>query len=338
MIVTTGRAIVRRLAWRGPPSATDRVAQLSCKPLRVITTSHTGYTLPHEQTWSFNGNVISIGRRFFATKPASRPKAHTGRTTSKPRKKATTTTKPAASKTTSTSKAKAKPKPGKKPEARTAAKAKAKTKPKAKSKAKPKVRVKKPSTAEEVAKATAKKERARIQELKQKTLTVPKELPRTAYAVVLTEIAKASHSLCGKEAAAKYKSLTPEELEVTSHPPVKPSITDCLLLQHYNHIANTNAAANKVAYKKWILSHTPDEIRTANQARKSLGRLIKKPRTYPPLHDERLVNLPLGSFMRFHMERLDSGDYKHMTIPETGRLIGKEWRELSASEKKVSFP
>lgn len=338
MIVNTGRAIVRRLAGRGPPSATDRVAQLSFNPLRVITTSHTGYKWPHEQTWSFNGNVISIGRRSFASKPASRPKAHTGRTTSKPRKKATTTTKPAASKTASTANATPKPKAGPKPKARTSAKAKPKTKAKAKSKAKPKVRVKKVLTAERVAKATAKKEKGRIQELKQKILTVPKELPRTAYAVVLTEMSKTSHSLCGKEAAAKYKSLTPEELEVTSHPPIKPSITDGLLLQHYNHIANTNAAANKVAYEKWILSHPPDEIRTANQARKSLGRLLKKPRSYHPLHDERLVNLPLTSFMRFHLERLDSGDYKHMTIPERGRLIGREWRELSASEKKVSFP
>lgn len=222
MIVNTGRAIVRRLAWRGPPSSTDRVAQLSYNPLRVITTAHTGYTLPNGQTWSFSGSIVTMGRRSFATNPASRPKAHTGRTTSKPRKKATTTTKPAASKTSSTVKAKPGPKPGSKRDtkskslrkARTTAKAKPKTR--AKSKAKPKVRVKRILTADQVAKASAKKERARITELKAKSLTPPKLLPATAYLVVNAEIAKASHGVKAKEASAKYKSLRPEELEVNA--------------------------------------------------------------------------------------------------------------------------
>lgn len=227
MIVNTGRAIVRRLAWRGPTSSTDRVAQLTYNPLRVITTAHTGYTLPNGQTWSFSGSNVTTGRRSFATKPASRPKAHTGRTTSKPRKKATTTTKPAASKTSSsktssTVKAKPGPKPGSKNtkpkslrKARTTAKAKPKTR--AKSKAKPKVRVKKVLTAEQVAKASSKKERARITELKGQSLTPPKLLPATAYLVVNAELAKASHGIKSKEAAAKYKSFTPEELEVNCY-------------------------------------------------------------------------------------------------------------------------
>lgn len=343
MIVNSGRTIVRRLAWSGPPSSTDRVARLSHNPLRVLINSHIGYTLPTGQTWSFNGSIISQGRRSLATKPASRPKAHTGRTTSKPRKKATTTTKTTAetaSKTPSAAKekAKAKPKakPKTKPKARTTAKAKPKTR--AKSKAKPKVRVKKPRTAEQVAKANAKKERARITELKKKALTVPKALPRTAYSVVHTEVARANHGLAPKEAAAKYKALTPEELEVTSHSSNKSSNTDGLVPQHYNHIANTNAAANKAAYDKWILSHTPDEILIANNARKILKRLVKKQKAYAPLHDDRLVRRPLASFMRFHAERINSGDYKHMGFKERAPLIGKEWRELGASEKKVNFP
>ena len=94
-------------------------------------------------------------------------------------------------------------------------------------------------------------------------------------------------------------------------------------------------AANKLAYKKWILSHTPDEILTANNARKSLGRLLKRPRKFPPLHDERLVKRPMPSYMLFHKARSDTGDYKHMALQERVRLIAKEWRELGPTEKKV---
>lgn len=65
---------------------------------------------------------------------------------------------------------------------------------------------------------------------------------------------------------------------------------------------------------------------------------MKRTNAFPLLHDERLVKRPANSYMRFNNERVSSGDYKHMNLRERSVLIGKEWRELGASEKKVSFP
>lgn len=76
----------------------------------------------------------------------------------------------------------------------------------------------------------------------------------------------------------------------------------------------------------------------ANKARKALKRLTKKTNAFPPLRDERLVKGPVSSYMRFNNERMNSGDYKLMKLRERSVLIAKEWRELGASEKKVSFP
>ncbi len=265
MIFNASRAIVRRLALSRPSSSTDRVAQLSYHPLRVISSSYSGLISSSEQGWTFNGSVLGIGRRSFATKPASRPKAHTGRTASKPRKKAATTAKPAAAKSgAATTK---KPAAGLQPKAipKTKATASAGAKPKAKkpgvkAKTKPKVRARKPLTDAQRAKAAATKERQKaraaaakerqkskaaavkerqkaraaatkerqkaktatahdrleIKKLKEEALTTPKKLPATAYQVVCSEVAKANHAIGGKAAADKYKSLSPEELEVAN--------------------------------------------------------------------------------------------------------------------------
>ena len=86
--------------------------------------------------------------------------------------------------------------------------------------------MKKLLTAEQVAKAADKKAKARIRALKANILTVPKALPATAYQVVNAELAKASHSLLPKEASAKYKALSPEELEVRFQTPHASSITN----------------------------------------------------------------------------------------------------------------
>ena len=122
----------------------------------------------------------------FATKaPASKPKAHTGRTTT--RKKASSTKKAA---------------PKKKRTARKVAKkiVKKASKP----------RVKKVLSDEE-------KQKLKIRELRAKALTTPHGLPATAWAVLVSEITKKSSNVVSgvKEAAVKYKNLLPEEREVS---------------------------------------------------------------------------------------------------------------------------
>ena len=168
-------------------------------------------------------------QRNYATRPASRPKAHTGRTISSPRKKKSSvtvapaegSTKPTTiktGKTKATTGAKARPRA--KTTAKTKAKPKVKTKAKAKTKTKAKParkvkKVKKDLTEEQLAKAAKTEQNLKIRELKKVALRAPKLLPSTVYLVVSSELAKGTHALEGKAAAEKYRNLTPEELEVS---------------------------------------------------------------------------------------------------------------------------
>lgn len=169
--------------------------------------------------------------RTYATTAVSRPKAHTGRTASAPRKKApvakattsgTTSAakKPAAKKSKTTSKTKPKPKTKGPGRAGTKAKsAKARKKPKAKAAPKKPKKVRTPEQ----------KERLAIKALKAKLLDPPKQLATTAYQVLLAETSRAKPgSVPGlsKEASVRYHALNPTEREVSLLPPE----TNCLLI------------------------------------------------------------------------------------------------------------
>ena len=171
-----------------------------------VSASYLTSTRPH---FSPTGNgVIPIAlaiRRHNATKAVSRPKAHTGRTTTSPRKaKTTSTTGTTTSKNdTGTEEVvveKAKPK----------AKPKAKSKAKRKAKPKPKRKPKKKLTEEQ-------KGKLEIKRLKEIALINPKELPATAFMVLSQEHLKDSKKPLGgqvREAAAEYRDLSVELREV----------------------------------------------------------------------------------------------------------------------------
>lgn len=153
------------------------------------------------------GRIYSISTRTYATaaarKPASRPKAHTGRTAAKRTTKAATTKKPGPK--TPAGKARV----GAKPKAKT-------TKAKAKLKPKPKTPVKKTPTKRALDKERVAKEKA----LKEAALLdSPKQLPASAWQVFFGESLKGSHGpsetpQMAKDAGQKYKNITPEEKEV----------------------------------------------------------------------------------------------------------------------------
>lgn len=112
--------------------------------------------------------------------------------------------------------------------------------------------------------------------------------------------------------------------------------------QHYNHIANQNKEANQDAYAKWIKQHTPEQIRQANLARANLKRKVnagKAPKAVArglyPLKDDRQIKRPTSAFFKFSIDRRNSGDFKGISLGESAKLITKEWKETSASEKKV---
>lgn len=93
--------------------------------------------------------------------------------------------------------------------------------------------------------------------------------------------------------------------------------------------------------KRWVESHTPEEIAIANTARAALRRKEdrkKNHRTkYPAIHDERAVKRGISAYIQFNLNRQASGDFKHIPMTERAKLIGQEWKALSEEEKRVRF-
>lgn len=107
-----------------------------------------------------------------------------------------------------------------------------------------------------------------------------------------------------------------------------------------NHTSNQNKAKNDAAYKSWVSQHSPLAIKIANDARRALNKEAKagkgKVKSIQLIKDDRLVKQSPSAFIYFNSERRASGDFKHMAFAEAARLAAKEWKALSASEKKVS--
>jgi hypothetical protein len=109
-------------------------------------------------------------------------------------------------------------------------------------------------------------------------------------------------------------------------------------VQRYNHEANVNKEKNAVAYKQWVQSYTPLQIKEANNARRQLARKAKaagKKTKYSSIKDDRHVKAPRNAYSFFFGERHASGDLRGMSVAESGKLLGREWKSLSASEQKV---
>ena len=160
----------------------------------------------------------SVSHRTYATRPVSRPKAHTGRTTASSRKVPTT----------SATKAAKKPAP-KKTSPKTAPKAKSKAKPKTKPKPKPKKTAKAKPKSKKKRKVPTEKQKllkdkaekaGKLKKLKEAALSPPTSTPASAWAVLLQEVQQsmkgdttATVTSASKDASAKFKVLEPERLE-----------------------------------------------------------------------------------------------------------------------------
>ncbi|KAI9769456.1 MAG: hypothetical protein M1835_006708 [Candelina submexicana] len=312
MLANCSRILLRRSAFEVPK--TDRLALLQ----RVAITHNVLLNSAYTAQTLVTTNYSSSARRSYAdgATPA-KPKAHTGRAkarTTKPTEKSSTTVAKKAAGTAKKPAAKKKASPAKK-KATTKSATSAKAKPKKKAARKP--RAKKSKSDRQKNLIAKGKERDAIAALKETALVgeFPKTLPQTPYNVLNQELAKETHALAGKAASAKYKNLTPEELE------------------HYNHIANQNRATNEAAYRKVVEAHTPEQIRSANHARRLLKRKYKIRQSVKPIQDERQVKGPSSCYNIFFKERVDSGDLKHMAIADMGKLVGSEWKRLAKEEK-----
>jgi hypothetical protein len=115
-----------------------------------------------------------------------------------------------------------------------------------------------------------------------------------------------------------------------------------LLPQHYNHLANERSAAKRAEYDAWIHTHTPEQIRIANNARSNLKRRLAagqpvkvRSQNLRKLEDDRQVKAPANGWIRFSTERRSSGDFKSISVTDSMKLIAEEWKALSAGEKEV---
>lgn len=207
MILQGGRAI-GRLPQLKLQCIGVRRAGLSCHNLERVTAFYNAFQTRHLLGLAQqSGLVIPVFRRAYADKPVSRPKAHTGRTTTAARKAPTTSKTKAAKKPAPRTKA-AKGRPKAKPKAKPKPKPKTAKKPKAKPKRKPK------------ALTEAQKETATVRRLRAAALTPPKNLPATAWTVFAGDSVKDGRGSIGdRETMAKmsqeFKQFTPERLEVT---------------------------------------------------------------------------------------------------------------------------
>lgn len=97
--------------------------------------------------------------------------------------------------------------------------------------------------------------------------------------------------------------------------------------------ANEAAAAE---YKRWISSHSPNEIRLANLARAQLRRQYPTQKgKWAELSDERRPKRPTTAYLNFGIDRQSSGDFANIKVTERSKLISQEWKALSQNEKDV---
>ncbi|KAF3049870.1 hypothetical protein E8E11_010228 [Didymella keratinophila] len=187
-------------------------------------------------------------------------------------------------------------------------------------KATPKKPVKKPKkvlTDEE-------KLKAQISQLRKTALKEPVTRHRlSAFQVYVAENAKGEKGSTATftEIVKAFKDITPAERE------------------KFNHLATERNEANIAEYHAWVKTHTVNEIRLANNARKLLRRkLAGKTKGTPaytkPIEDDRQVKLPTSAWNFFFAERQASPDFQGIAVPERAKLISAEWKALNASEKQ----
>lgn len=93
--------------------------------------------------------------------------------------------------------------------------------------------------------------------------------------------------------------------------------------------------ANAAALKEFIESHTPEQIRLANNARLLLKKLTGKARGLQ-LQDSRIPKRTRSPLAIFTQDRWATGDLKGVALVDATRIVRKEFDELSATERKVS--
>ncbi|KAJ4416349.1 hypothetical protein N0V82_006786 [Gnomoniopsis sp. IMI 355080] len=201
---------------------------------------------------------------------------------------------------------------------------KAKAKPKAKkAKAKPKKAVKKKSGPAKKPLSPEKKAILEKRELKKVALLngEPKRETISLWTTYVAERVK-NESIAGpgKDFGEVMKRLSVDFKSISS--------SDKSRLEQK---ALENKATNAANYKKWVESHTVEDIYKANLARSRLTRVYTvKTRK---IIDERMPKRPTTSFAHFVKARMSSHN-EGQSMLEAVKEIGAVWKSLSAADKK----
>lgn len=99
--------------------------------------------------------------------------------------------------------------------------------------------------------------------------------------------------------------------------------------QRVDQIAQDNSAVNDANYKKWVLSHTVEEIHNANNARAHLARKFPNRKAGHKIVDDRQPKRPTTAFAAFIKART-TGASGFTPLNELGAV----WKSLTDSDKK----
>lgn len=176
------------------------------------------------------------------------------------------------------------------------------------------------------AKAKEAKKKEEIKLLKAQALTPPKYRASNPWAAYIKE--KTAGQSRNGPASEYMKTLAQDFKTISSRD-----------REHLNHLVTEQNAKSLREFQEWLSTHTPAQIKDANVARARLRKLVdpKKAYQFAPIKDARLLKKPAGTYLQYHMERLDSGDFRGVSVANASRDISTEFKALSASEKKVSL-
>ncbi|KAK6006466.1 hypothetical protein QM012_006876 [Aureobasidium pullulans] len=170
------------------------------------------------------------------------------------------------------------------------------------------------------AKAKEAKKKEDVKLLKAQALTPPKYRQLNAWSVYVKENSKSNSGPVSeniKTLAQEFKNLSSSEKE------------------HINHLVTEYNAKSLREFQEWLNGHTPAQILEANVARARLRRLVADSGSkYALIKDPRLIKKPTSSYLHYHTERLASGDFRGIGAQVSAKDIAKEFKALSASEKK----
>ena len=96
-----------------------------------------------------------------------------------------------------------------------------------------------------------------------------------------------------------------------------------------------NKAENETLLRDWIKSHTPEQIRLANNARSLLKKLTGKSQGYQ-LQDDRIPKRVRSEMALFAQDRWATGGLKGVKVADAAKLLRGEFLDLSEGERKVS--